>query len=208
MSDHKPFDFGTEFSADGEVLRSSTVRKAFTAEEVEPECEKARAEGAKGAEGQAAQALQTLASQMQLALAQTGAISAAASEMALAAARKIAGEALANAPDAELTALIEACASELRGAPRLRARLPDSLMETLKPRLEQAVADIGFEGRLIVEPMEGGAPGAVSLDWEDGAVTFDPSDTADRIEHIVRARLDPDGAARPADSRDGDTEAA
>ena len=197
--DPKPFDFGAEFAPDGQVLRSSTVRKIFTVDEVEAERAAAREEGRRGAEGEAAQALKTLAGQMQLALSQTAAISAASAEMALAAARKIAGEALAARPEAELLALVEECAAELREAPRLRVRLPDNLIEALKPQLEQAVADIGFEGRLKVEPMEGGAPGAVSLDWDDGAVCFDPADAGARIEALVRARLNPDGAPQNKD---------
>jgi len=192
VAEAKPFEFGTEFSPDGEVLRSSTVKRSYTPEEVEAEREKAREEGRRGAEAEAAQALKTLAGQMQLALGQTAAareaLRAEAAELALIAARKIAGAALEARPDAELHALVEACAGELRAAPRLRAGLPQALLERLKPDLERAVAEIGFEGRLRVEALDSGAPGAVSLDWDEGAVSFDPAETAERIETLVRAR--------------------
>lgn len=210
MKNVKPFDFGTEFAPDGEVLRSPQVKRMLNLEEVEAEKNKAREEGRQEIEGEAAQALKTLAGQMQMALGQTAAIRDAlradAAELALFSARKIAGAALADRPEAELTDLIEACASELRAAPRLRASVPAHLMERLKPALEQAVDEIGFEGMLRVEPMEDGAPGAVSLDWDEGAVSFDPAETAQRIENLIRGRMEGAASRAPADRKDEDND--
>ncbi|WP_022697064.1 flagellar assembly protein FliH [Euryhalocaulis caribicus] len=208
MKNAKPFQFGTEFSADGEVLRSAETKRVLTLEEVEAEKDKAREEGRQGMEAEAAQALKTLAGQMQMALSQTASIHdslrADAAELALTAARKIAGAALDGYPDAELTDLIESCASELRAAPRLRARVPAHLMDRLKPALEQAVAEIGFEGMLRVDPVEDAASGMVCLDWDEGAVTFDPEETTARIETLVRGRM---GRA-PAGGGDDEEQAA
>ena len=90
---------------------------------------------------------------MQMALSQTASIHdslrADAAELALTAARKIAGAALAGYPDAELTDLIESCASELRAAPRQRraASEADCRGETAlrqKSHLEALVARVPF----------------------------------------------------------------
>lgn len=195
----EPFDFGTEFAPDGEVLRSKTVKRVFSPEDLEQAREEGRQEGRQSAEAEAAEAaaaaLKTLAGQMQMALGQVGnvheSLRAEAAELTLAASRKIAGSALNARPEAEMAELVEICAAELRASPRLIARLPESLMERLKPQLEQALENIGFNGMLRVEAIENGAPGAVSLDWEEGAVSFDPAETRARIETLLRARLSP-----------------
>lgn len=195
----QPFDFGTEFAPDGEVLRSKSVKRVFTPEDMEQAREEGRQEGRRSAEAEAAEAaaaaMKTLAGQMQMALAQVGniheSLRAEAAELTLAASKKIAGSALTARPEAELEELVEVCAAELRAAPRLIARLPESLIERLKPQLEAALEGIGFSGMLRVEPVEDGAPGAVSLDWEEGAVAFDPAEMQARVETLLRARLDP-----------------
>lgn len=195
----RPFDFGTEFAPDGEVLRSKTVKRVFSPEDLEQAREEGRQEGRQSAEAEAAEAaaaaLKTLAGQMQMALSQVGnlheSLRAEAAELTLAASRKIAGSALEARPEAEMAELVEICAAELRAAPRLIARLPEPLMERLEPQLEQALEGIGFSGMLRVEAIADGAPGAVSLDWEEGAVSFDPAETCARIETLLRARLSP-----------------
>lgn len=195
----EPFDFGTEFAPDGEVLRSKTVKRVFSPEDLEQAREEGRQEGRQSAEAEAAEAaaaaMKTLAGQMQMALSQVGrvheSLRAEAAELTLAASQKIAGSALKARPEAEMAELVEICAAELRASPRLIARLPGPLMERLKPQLEQALEAIGFSGMLRVEAIDKGAPGAVSLDWEDGAVSFDPAETRTRIESLLRSRLDP-----------------
>lgn len=191
------FEFGLEFSEDGEVLRDTNVQRIWNEQEIEVERARARRVGAEDAAVQAAreqaQALKAMAGQLSLVLAHltrlTDELRADAAGLALAAARKIAGSAVANYPAAELEALTQACASELRAAPRLRVTLPAAHAEVLRPKLEEMLDGIGFPGALRVAVSDRLAPGGCSLDWDHGSVDSDPAQMLARIEALVAQRL-------------------
>ncbi len=193
----RKFEFGLEFSEDGEVLRDTGVQRVWNEQEIEVERDAARREGASEAQAEAAreqaQALRAMAGQLQLVLAHltrlTEELRSDAATLALTAARKIAGTAVERFPDAEIEALTEACAAELRAAPRLKVTLPAAHAEALKPKLEEMLEGIGFAGALRVAVSEQIAPGGCSLDWENGAVDSDPASVADRIEALVEQRM-------------------
>lgn len=197
MSTARKFEFGVEFSSTGEVLRDASVQRVWNAEEVAAARDAAREEGALDeaalAQRQQAEALKAMASQLSLVLGHltrlTDELRRDAAALALTAARKIAGTAVENYPDAELEALVEACAEELRAAPRLKVTLPAANAEALKPALEQMLEGIGYSGALRVAVSEGVAPGGCALDWEHGAVSSDPAEIAQRIETLVAERL-------------------
>lgn len=193
----RKFSFDVEFSEDGEILRDSTVQRVWNAEEVQSAQEKARAEGVHDAEAEAAReqaaALKAMAGQLSLVLAHltrlTDELRRDAGDLALTAARKIAGTALERFPEAEIEELVDACAAELRGAPRLKVTLPAAHAETLRPKLEEMLAGIGFAGALRIEESEAIAPGGCALDWEQGSVSSDPEAMRQRIEEMVEQRL-------------------
>jgi flagellar assembly protein FliH len=193
----RKFEFGVEFSEDGEVLRDTNVQRIWNELELELERARAREAGAGDASAQAAreqaQALKAMASQLSLVLAHltrlTEELRADAAALALATARKIAGAAIDQYPQAELEALVQACAAELRAAPRLRVTLPAAHAETLQLKLEEMLDMIGFAGALRVAVSDRIAPGGCALDWDQGAVDADPARTLARIEALVEQRL-------------------
>lgn len=193
----RKFEFGLEFSESGEVLRDTNVQRVWNEQEMEAERARAREAGAYDAAAQAAreqaQALKAMASQLSLVLAHltrlTDELRTDAANLALAAARKIAGAAIANYPAAEIEALTEACAAELRAAPRLKVTLPAAHADVLQPKLEEMLQGIGFAGALRVAVSDRIAPGGCALDWDQGSVDSDPARTLARIEALVAQRL-------------------
>jgi flagellar assembly protein FliH len=193
----RKFEFGLEFSQSGEVLRDTGVQRVWNEEELEQERARARTAGAGDATAQAAreqaQALRAMAGQLSLVLAHltrlTEELRNDAATLALTAARKIAGTAIARYPAAEVEALVEACARELRAAPRLKVTLPAEHAEILRARLEEMLDNIGFAGALRVTVSDRIAPGGCALDWDQGGAESDPARTLARIEAMVEQRL-------------------
>ena len=94
------FDFDTEFDQDGQILREGeSYKRFFTQDDVDAARMWGVEEGREMEEGRCAQSLQAIASQMQLILArlshESDALRQEAAGLAMAAARKIAGEGLA-----------------------------------------------------------------------------------------------------------------
>mgnify|MGYP000338146604 FL=1 len=97
------FDFDTEFDHDGQILRDGeSYKRFFTQDDIDSARMWGVEEGREMEEGRCADSLQTIGAQMQIILSrladESASLRASATELALAAARKIAGEALKAYP--------------------------------------------------------------------------------------------------------------
>jgi flagellar assembly protein FliH len=195
MSTIRKFAFDMEFSPSGEVMREAP--KKFSAEEVEAERQAAYARGTQDAtaqaERQAAAALQALADATKALLAQLGAERRAmreeAAQLALAAARKIAGVALDAHGAERAAAAIEAVMDLLRHQPRLLVKLAPDAAEMLKPRIDEMAQAHGYVATILVRPQQGLRRGEVVIDWSDGMVAMSPDDTVAQIEALIESAL-------------------
>jgi flagellar assembly protein FliH len=200
---HRKFSFDTVFDAGGDIASAPPPvrKKLFLPEEVEQIRAAAYAEGERSAvvlaEQEAAQALAVLAQAAQTAL---GSLAAVAHEhrsqsagLALAAARKIAGAALEQFPEAPVTAALEAMAREIEAEPRLLARVAPHLVERLQAALETAATSIGFSGQITARADPDLPLGAFVLDWGDGRCGFDPIAAAERVTEALEAALAAEG---------------
>jgi flagellar assembly protein FliH len=209
--DAKRFVFDTVF--DGEaVVRAPRPQRAFSAVELEAARRQGFAEGEGSAtaraEAEAAKALVDLARAARIGL---GALTRTshqnrleAAELALIAARKIAGAALAAFPDAPAAAALKALAAELEAVPHLQVRAQGSDLARLKAALEQAAEEAGYVGRIVVRADPSLPLAAFVLDWGDGKAAFDPAEAAQRVEAAVGAVLTadaqhPDPVLSPSD---------
>jgi flagellar assembly protein FliH len=199
---HQKFVFDTEFDAAGDISYvAPRPKRTFTPEEVEQIRQQARAEGERvaitsiTAQQMAAvaevaractQALPTLA-----AVAHQHRIGAA--ELALACGRAIAGAALDRFPEAPVVAALEALGREIEAAPRLIVSASPSLAEHLQGKLEEAATRIGFSGAIQVRSDPGMGPHAFTLDFGDGAGSFDPAAAAERVTEALQAALAAEG---------------
>jgi flagellar assembly protein FliH len=148
------------------------------------------------AEGRAAASLERIAAAIETFHRSLAAIEAKfetdAVEVAVAVARKLAGELVAREPLAEITALTAECLRHLVEAPHVVVRVNDQLQDRATRALEEIVRTRGFTGRLIVMAEPGIAAGDCRIEWADGGINRDAKAAeaaiADTVSRYVTAR--------------------
>lgn len=198
----RKFAFDTVFDDRGGVAyEPPKVKKNFTVEEVEAARAQAYAEGERSAvaraEQDAAHALADIAGAVREAF---GALSQVAHEhregaamLALACARKIADAALANFPEAPISAALEALAREVEAQPRIFVRVSPEMEERTQQALETVAAQIGYQGQIVARADGAMPPAAFTFDWGEGRAAFDPSGAAQRVAEALEAAIAAEG---------------
>jgi len=190
------FIFDTEFTQDGQVL-SHGERAWYSRDEASQLTDRARADGEKAAQDKGVAALQAFLAdfnRLHAGLVQAAAqVREEAAELALAAARKIAGAALdANGEAAAADALSEAIRN-LKTGPSITVIVPKDALPALLPRMEKLKSE-GAADSIRLKADENARPGDWRIEWADGAQGFDREQVTDAIEQAVRSRLqDPVG---------------
>lgn len=196
------FTFDTEFDARGGVaFAAPRPKRTYTADEVE------QIRAAAFADGQA-QAMASIAAHQAQALAMIQQACAQAlpklaevahehrtgsAVLALACARAIADAALDRFPEAPLQAALAALAREVEAQPRLVVTAEPALCEAVQGVLDDAARAVGFEGAIVVKPEAGFGRHAFTLDFGDGAATYDPAEAALRVTEALEAALAAEG---------------
>ena len=195
----RPFIYETEFDGSGSIVRGSNfipTKRSYHPAEVEALVANARLEARETAlaevESLQAMAVVTIAQVLSgsaptlATVAQTHREQSA--ELALAAARIIAGGALDHFPAGPLQAALEALGQEIDASPRLviRAR---GLDEAVQQKLQAVCIDAGFSGLIAFRDDPGLAVAAFQLEWADGRAEYDPAEAAARLGEVLTAAL-------------------
>lgn len=192
---HPLFSFETEFAPDGAIL-SGPARTYVSRDEADQHAAKARAEGEANArmmaEARAATAVDKVLTHLSPAREQIAQIAdelrREAAELAMAAARKIAGDAL-DAHGAQTAAAgVAEAVRLLKGSPIVYvSAAPDALPE-IERRLDQLRRQ---RGSLAVEFIPDGQakPGDWRVEWSEGVAAFSRDDVEAAIAAVVAARL-------------------
>src|SRR3569623_1446778 len=207
MTEPRKFGFDNDFSGAAAVvsgmgggMAAPKRKRAYLAEEVDEIRAAALREGeasatARAAEAQA-QAVAQIAEHARAGLTVLAQVAcehkAASAELALKAARVIAGGALDRFPDAPVTAALEALAREIESQPRLVVRMadPDARLQSV---VEDAARDAGFTGQVVFRAAPGPTAAAIAIEWADGKAAFDPDDAARRISEAFASALAAEG---------------
>lgn len=200
---HQPFVFSTEFDASGEVVSARptrTVKRVYLAAEVEALVAQARAEAREQAmaelEGVQAMALAEIGQAVGRALPGLARVAhehrAASADLALAAARIIAGSALEQTPQGPLHEALEALGHEIDATPRLVVRT-GGLSDDARGRIEAVCAEAGFTGQVSFRDDPGMDVAAFALEWADGRAEYSPEDSARRVGEALAAALAAEG---------------
>jgi flagellar assembly protein FliH len=209
-STHQKFTFDTVFDpAGGEFAPPPRMKRAFTADEVEQVRAQAFAEGERSAIAVAEQVV--AAALVEVSRASTGALGAlgrivhehrvACGEIALCAARTVAGAALDAYPQAPADAAFEALAREIEATPRLIVQVAPNLAERLQTILAETAANCGYPGQIVVRSDPALPRAAFVYDWGEGRASFNPEETAERVAAALRnaiAAENPDPAPHPS----------
>ena len=201
MTQPRPFAFDHDFG-DQERRSPDRRKRVYLADEVDAIRASAHTEGEGSASVRAkqteAQALTEIADACRQALTTLADVARdhrrEAAELALVAARKIAGGALSRFPEAPIQAALDALGREIESQPRLVIRVGDP-SEALRAAVEGALADAGFAGQIAFRAdSEAGSAAAFVIEWSDGRAAFDPSEVALRIGQSLETALAADGA--------------
>lgn len=190
------YAFETVFDADGAILSEGVSAPVYSAADLEREraagfeagrqSETARAEATSAAALEAiSQAVGRLAERT---VADRRAMAEDAARLALAAARKAAGVALAAFGEERVVAALDAAFETFVHAPRIVVRVARG-MENVRARLEDTARDHGFSGALVVRIEDALEAGDVAIDWGEGAVTLGAEDAFRRIEETIAQAL-------------------
>ena len=195
MPQPSPFQFATEFTADGEVL-SGPARKYFSREETDEMAARARAEGEararQAAEAKGFASVDRIVVTLAPVAAQLSAVAeqlrAEAAELAMIAARRIAGAALDRNGEESAAQAIAEVMRQLKLNPAITVFVaPDSIPQ-VERRLEQLRAK-GVGGSVSFAADPKARPGDWRVVWAEGSTGFNRESVEAAIDAIINARL-------------------
>jgi flagellar assembly protein FliH len=188
---HSPFQFATEFTPDGDVI-GGPKRKYVLREEADQIAASARAEGEARAQNKGIASMDRVVGHLAPVSGQLARIADAlrreAAELALIAARKIAGDALDKAGNEVAASAIAETIRLLKNNPVVMVSVaPDSIPE-VERRLEQ-LRQQGRAANLSFVADPNAKPGDWRVEWGEGAAGFSREQVEAAIEAVIKDRL-------------------
>lgn len=126
-----------------------------------------------------------------------GRLEAEAVGVATAVARKLAPELLQREPMAEITALVTDCLRHLTTAPHVVIRVAEGIYPQAREKLESIASSLGFAGRLVIMAEAGMNNDDCRVEWADGGLVRDRTQTESVIAETVGRYLAARGKASP-----------
>lgn len=214
MSDTVKFTFDTRFESPGAAARvavgAASHSPMVTQEELAKAREDAFAQGlAAGLEEARGEVERTIAGAlteisehlMRLRSADQDRRKEAVS-LALAIGRKLAPTLLRREPLAEIEALVSECLAEVPEEPRVVIRVDDVLLDELKRRIDDMVAQSGFGGEIVLLGDDTLQGSDCRIEWADGGAKRALAHLLGEIEAVVdRFTHDREGATAAGRSR-------
>ncbi len=208
LAEVRKFAFDLVFdAAGGSTQRVDSTAKRFSMDEVEA----ARAEGlAAGRADAQAQGERALAAQLEACAqamtrlqagmeAEVAALRREAAQLALAMTRKAAGRALEDFGPSRIADALDAALETLGDTARLIVRLSPNTLERARPLLEQTAQAHGFSGAMVLRALPGAGPGDVTIEWSEGAISFE---TAALLARFEAALAEEDWGVSPANQEE------
>jgi flagellar assembly protein FliH len=193
QSSSTKFTFDTEFKDAGDVIsRAAQARRkqTLTAEEIESLRASAREEGAASAQVRAGEDINRTVAALVISLraaldqshAEVEQIRAEATELAFAAAKKIAPKALAALPAGDVEAALRSAMHQAIGEPRITLRAAPDVAAVLEPRIADIAHEEGYEGRVMIAADATVKGADCRIEWRGGG--------SERSEAAIEAALD------------------
>jgi flagellar assembly protein FliH len=201
MSSPAPkFTFDTEFRNEGDLVSNAArarQKKAYSHEEIDAMCSRARGEGVKAGQVRAQEAIAAATRELTVAL--TGMLEQAhkdietvradAADIALAAARKLSRAAIAAAPQAEIEAALREAIHQAIGEPRIVLRAPPAIAASLEIAVAEIAMQEGYDGRVIVaaDPHLQGAD--CRIEWRGAGAEHTQTVIEAALESVIARRF-------------------
>ncbi len=191
---HPAFSFETEFTSDGAIL-SGPQRTYVSLEEAGQTAARARSEGEtsarQSAESRTAAAVDRILAQLAPAHEQIARLAdelrREAAELAMIAARKIAGDALDARAVETATAGVAEALRLLKGSPVVRVSVAADALAEVQHRLEQNRQRGALAIEFVADPQA--QPGDWRVEWNEGVAAFRREDVEAAISAVVAERL-------------------
>lgn len=123
-------------------------------------------------------------------------------ECGLAVARKLVPELLRREGAREIEAVVRAALRDMFEEPRIVLRVPDAVLDTIKPRIDAIARDSGFDGRVVILAEDGMVDGDCRVEWADGGVERSAARLSAQIEAAVARAMSGYGTASRAEPGD------
>jgi len=199
---HRKFTFDTVFNDTGGITsQPPPVKRVFLPDEVEKIRRDAYAEGERSSvvrheEAQTA-ALNEISAAVRAAFGALAKVAhdhrTSSADLALAAAKTIAGAALEHFPEAPAAAALQALAREVEATPRLTVRAAPDMVGRVQVALDRVAQSLGLSAQIMVRGEPGTPPAAFVLDWGDGKASYDPVQAAERVAAALHNALAAEG---------------
>jgi flagellar assembly protein FliH len=200
MSEAKKFTFDVEFRPEGDLVSNAArlrQRKVFTQEELDSMLTRARHDGMKMGQVRAAEATVTVLEQL-CAVVREAADSTRgqiedlrreAASLALVAAKKLAHEAVAALPEADVEATLREAIHQAIAEPRIVLRAAPNVVAALKDKLDELAQETGYEGRIVASPELGMKGGDCRIEWRGGGAERSMDQLEEAIGEVVARRF-------------------
>ncbi|MGB1548282.1 MAG: hypothetical protein ACPHIA_07125 [Alphaproteobacteria bacterium] len=109
-----------------------------------------------------------------------------ASELAMAVARKVMPEISKHGAIIEIEAMVRQCLADRFEEPRVVIRVHDSLLDSLRTRIDSAAANAGFAGKLVLLADDSLQGADCRVEWADGGAERDEERLWKDIEESAR----------------------
>jgi flagellar assembly protein FliH len=203
MTNQRPtskFQFDTEFRAEGDLVSNAArarQRKAYSQDEIDQMCVRARAEGIKAGEVRAleavAQATRDLTAGIRTALEtshdEIEALREDAARIALAMARKLAPAALDAMPALDVERALREALHQAIGEPRVTLRAAQRVVDALGPSISEIAHEEGYEGRVILAADLAIKGADCRIEWRGGGVERSEAAIAAAIADLIERRF-------------------
>jgi flagellar assembly protein FliH len=195
------FTFDTSFAesdAPGPAAESRS-RKSYTAAEIDDIRATSFEEGRRAGEVRAAEAVAASMSEFSAALnsavekmnEEIEAMRAEAAMLAVAAAKKLAGAALAHAPEAEIAEALRVALHQAISETHITIKAPPGLLKGLEEKLSEVAANEAFEGRLRFVPDPSLHFGDCRIEWRGGGIERAQSLIEQGLAELITRRFPP-----------------
>jgi flagellar assembly protein FliH len=200
MSEAKKFTFDVEFRPEGDLVSNAArlrQRKVFTQEELDSMLTRARHDGMKMGQVRAAEATVTVIEKLCSVVreaadstrGQVEDLRREAASIAFVAAKKLAGEAVAALPEADVEAALREAIHQAIAEPRIVLRAAPNVVAALKDKLDELAQETGYEGRIVASPESGMKGGDCRIEWRGGGAERSMNQLEEAIGEVVARRF-------------------
>lgn len=116
-------------------------------------------------------------------------LESAAAQLAMAAARTVAGAALETFGEARVGEVLEASLAAIGDPPRLALRLPSGIADRAIVHLQNMLEANGLSEVAHIRADARLTSGQAAIEWQDGAILLDAAQHFERLEALLRDRL-------------------